>query len=45
MWTEISRRWLLDVIEFVEELPKASVGKYKKSDLRERFKNYSPTKS
>jgi fatty-acyl-CoA synthase len=29
--------WLPDRIEFVDEIPKTSVGKFKKSELRERF--------
>ena len=29
--------WLPDAVEFVEEIPKTSVGKFKKSELRERF--------
>jgi fatty-acyl-CoA synthase len=30
--------WLPDVIQFVKEIPKTSVGKFKKSALREQFK-------
>jgi fatty-acyl-CoA synthase len=26
-----------ETVEFVEEIPKTSVGKFKKSELRERF--------
>jgi len=29
--------WLPDVVEFVEEIPKTSLGNFKKSELRERF--------
>jgi acyl-CoA synthetase (AMP-forming)/AMP-acid ligase II len=29
--------WLPDAVEFVEEIPKTSVGKFKKNELRERF--------
>ena len=32
--------WLPDAYEFVKEIPKTSVGKFKKSALREMFKNY-----
>jgi fatty-acyl-CoA synthase len=32
-----ARWWLPDAVEFVEEIPKTSVGKFKKSELRERF--------
>jgi len=34
--------WLPDRVEFVEEIPKTSVGKFKKSALRERFANEIP---
>ncbi len=34
--------WLLDAVEFVEEVPKTSVGKFKKSELRERFDHRAP---
>ncbi len=30
--------WLPDAIEFIDEIPRTSVGKFKKSTLRERFK-------
>ena len=33
--------WLPDAYEFVKEIPKTSVGKFKKSVLREMFKNYT----
>jgi fatty-acyl-CoA synthase len=29
--------WLPDAVEFIEEVPKTSVGKFSKKDLRERF--------
>lgn len=32
--------WLPDAIEFISEIPKTSVGKFQKSALRERFKDY-----
>ena len=32
--------WLPDAYEFVKEIPKTSVGKFKKSALREMFKDY-----
>ena len=34
--------WLPDAVEFVEEIPKTSVGKFKKSALRERFASEIP---
>ena len=34
-------KWQLpDAIEFVEEIPRTSVGKFKKSELRERYQNW-----
>jgi fatty-acyl-CoA synthase len=32
-----ARWWLPDRVEFVDKIPKTSVGKFKKSELRERF--------
>jgi non-ribosomal peptide synthetase component E (peptide arylation enzyme) len=32
----------MDAVEFVEEVPKASVGESKKSELRERFAHRAP---
>ncbi|MFI4987223.1 MAG: long-chain fatty acid--CoA ligase [Alphaproteobacteria bacterium] len=32
--------WLPDAIEFVDEIPKTTTGKFQKTRLRERFKNY-----
>jgi fatty-acyl-CoA synthase len=32
--------WLPDAFEFVEAIPRTSAGKFKKSALREQFKNY-----
>ena len=34
--------WLPDAVEFVEEVPKTSVGRFKKSELRERFAHRAP---
>ena len=31
--------WLPDAIEFISEIPRTSVGKFKKSALREQFKD------
>ncbi|MDE3205564.1 MAG: long-chain fatty acid--CoA ligase [Acidobacteriota bacterium] len=38
-WLEprVAKWWLPDVIEFIEEVPKTSVGKFSKRDLRQRF--------
>ena len=42
--TDFAKWWLPDVIEFVGEIPRTSVGKFKKSALREQFKDrYQPT--
>jgi fatty-acyl-CoA synthase len=32
--------WLPDAFEFVDAIPRTSAGKFKKSALREQFKNY-----
>ena len=38
-WLEprVAKWWLPEVIEFIEEVPKTSVGKFSKKDLRDRF--------
>ena len=39
-WTDpakFAKWWLPDRFEFVEEIPKTSVGKFKKTELREQF--------
>ena len=33
----VAKWWLPDEVEFIEEVPKTSVGKFSKKDLRERF--------
>ena len=37
--------WLPDAFEIVDQIPKTAVGKFLKSALRERFKNYRPAES
>jgi len=32
-----ARWWLPDAVEFIDEIPKTSVGKFSKKDLRNRF--------
>jgi fatty-acyl-CoA synthase len=32
--------WLPDAFEYIDAIPRTSAGKFKKSELRERFKNY-----
>ena len=36
----IAKWWMPDDIVFIEEVPKTSVGKFSKKDLRERFRDY-----
>jgi fatty-acyl-CoA synthase len=33
----VAKWWLPDDVEFIAEVPKTSVGKFSKKDLRERF--------
>jgi fatty-acyl-CoA synthase len=33
--------WLPDAFEFIDAIPRTSAGKFKKSELRERFRTYS----
>jgi fatty-acyl-CoA synthase len=35
--------WLPDAFEFIDAIPRTSAGKFKKSELRERFKDYQLT--
>jgi fatty-acyl-CoA synthase len=37
---KIADWWLPDAIEFIDEVPKTSVGKFSKKDLRVRFAGY-----
>jgi fatty-acyl-CoA synthase len=36
----VPRWWLPDAVEFIDEVPKTSVGKFSKPTLRERFADY-----
>ncbi|WP_170284622.1 long-chain fatty acid--CoA ligase [Kribbella amoyensis] len=36
----VAKFWLPDAVEFIEEVPKTSVGKFSKKDLRTRFADY-----
>ena len=38
--TRVARWWLPDAVEFIDEVPKTSVGKFDKKVLRDRFKDY-----
>ncbi|ALE72325.1 long-chain fatty acid--CoA ligase [Pseudonocardia sp. EC080610-09] len=37
----VARWWLPDAVEFIDEVPKTSVGKFSKRTLRERFEGYA----
>ncbi len=37
---QFAKWWIPDDVVFVDEIPKTSVGKFQKRDLRERFKDY-----
>jgi len=36
----VARWWIPDDVVFIDEVPKTSVGKFSKKDLRDRFKDY-----
>jgi fatty-acyl-CoA synthase len=36
----VAKWWLPDDVQFIDEIPKTSVGKFSKKDLRERFADY-----
>jgi len=37
----VAKWWLPDAIEFIDEVPKTSVGKFSKKDLRAKFTDYT----
>jgi fatty-acyl-CoA synthase len=37
---QVASWWLPDAVEFIDEVPKTSVGKFSKKDLRNRFAGY-----
>jgi fatty-acyl-CoA synthase len=37
---QFAKFWLPDAFEFIDAIPRTSAGKFKKSELRERFKDY-----
>jgi fatty-acyl-CoA synthase len=37
---KVPKWWLPDAVEFIDEVPKTSVGKFSKKDLRKRFAGY-----
>ena len=42
---DFAKWWLPDRFEFVEEIPKTSVGKFRKTELRERFAAPTPVEA
>ena len=40
---QFAKFWLPDAFEFIDAIPRTSAGKFKKSELRERFKDYKLT--
>jgi fatty-acyl-CoA synthase len=36
----VAKWWMPDAVEFIDEVPKTSVGKFSKKDLRDRFAEY-----
>ncbi len=40
---QFAKFWLPDAFEFIDAIPRTSAGKFKKSELRERFKDYHLT--
>ena len=36
----VAKWWLPDDVVFIDEVPKTSVGKFSKKDLRARFEDY-----
>jgi fatty-acyl-CoA synthase len=39
--TKFAKWWLPDAVEFIDEIPRTSTGKFHKRALRERFQDYS----
>ncbi|HEV7887406.1 MAG TPA: fatty acid--CoA ligase, partial [Acidimicrobiales bacterium] len=37
----VAKWWLPDDVAFIDEVPKTSVGKFSKKDLRDRFADYT----
>jgi len=38
--SQVAKWWLPDAVEFIDEVPKTSVGKFSKKDLRAKFAEY-----
>ncbi|MGD6749737.1 long-chain fatty acid--CoA ligase [Streptomyces sp. BH105] len=41
--TRVAKWWLPDAVEFIDQVPRTSVGKFSKKDLRARFAHYQIT--
>ncbi len=39
--SRVAKWWLPDAVEFIDEVPKTSVGKFSKKTLRETFEGYT----
>ena len=37
----VAKWWMPEAVEFIDEVPKTSVGKFSKKDLRTRFAEYA----
>jgi fatty-acyl-CoA synthase len=40
---DFAKFWLPDAVEFVDEIPRTATGKFLKMQLREQFKDYTPS--
>jgi len=40
--SQFPKFWLPDAFEFIDAIPRTSAGKFKKTELRDRYKNYKP---
>ena len=41
--TQFPKFWLPDAFEFIDAIPRTSAGKFKKTELRERYRDYRPS--
>ena len=41
----VAKWWLPDGVEFIDQIPKTSVGKFSKKDLRARYADRGPARS
>jgi fatty-acyl-CoA synthase len=37
---QVAKWWMPEAVEFIDEVPKTSVGKFSKKDLRSKFEAY-----